>query len=315
MNARNSITLALATMLALAGSNLLAQTGNTDTEILRSRNASGSVTADWRWPRTPNSGYDQMPLKDVKGEPLPYQNIREKDVQWKKRVWREISTCEKQNLAFNYAGDERTGGGMLIEIFIDAIKTGKIPAYAVSDDRYTTLFSKEDLIEQIRGKADTFYLIDPVADTEVMKIAYKEFNPATVTKYRIIEDWMFDNNLGQMVVRIVGIAPVRDIYSDQNEYRGSQAMFWLSYPQIRKLLSGYEAVNPVNDMDRISWADFFESRRFSGRITKVSNHRGTIAGSYGESYKEQGMEPMEALYEGKRAANELVNKEHDMWNY
>jgi len=247
-----------------------------------------------------------MPIKDTKGAPIPWQSIREEDLQWKKRVWREISTLEKQNLAFSYAGDEHTGGGMLIEILIDAIKTGKIRAYANTDDRFTTLFTREQLEERIRGRADTYRLIDPIPDTEIVKVIYRDFNPAAITKYRLIEDWMFDNNTGQMVVRIAGIAPVRDIYGENN---------WLYYPEIRNLLAGYEAVNPANDVQRETWVDYLESRRFASRITKVSNPYGSVAGSYGESFAEQGMTPMEALYEGERAANELVNKEHDMWEY
>ena len=53
-----------------------------------------------------------------------------------------------------------------------------------------------------------------------------------------------------MVVRIAGIAPVRDIYDDKNQFRGSQAMFWLYYPDVRGVLAGYEVVNPTNDVER-----------------------------------------------------------------
>jgi gliding motility associated protien GldN len=312
MSSRNFISLALAIML-MSCSNLFAQTGNPDPVI--SRPAQAAVSATWRWPLTPNGGYDHMSIMDTKGAPIPWQNIREEDIQWKKRVWREISTLERQNLAFNYAGDENTGGGMLIEILIDAIKTGKIKAYANTDDRFTTVFAREELEEQIRGKAETVRVIDPIPDTEIVKVIYHEFNPATVTKYRLIEDWIFDRNTGQMVVRIAGIAPVRDIYGENNEYHGSQAMFWLYYPDIRNLLACYEAVNPANDMQRETWVEFLEGRRFASRITKVSNPYGGVAGSYGESFAEKGLTPMEALYAGQSAANELVNKEHDMWEY
>lgn len=311
----NFISLALATTLAVTGSPLFAQTNNKDIAVPQSRSASAAVNADWRWSRTPNGGYDHIRIKDTKGEPVPWQNIREKDVQWKKRVWREINTLEKQNLAFNYAGDEHTGGGMLIEILMDAIKTGKIEAYSTIDDRFTTVFTREELEEKVRGRADTIYVIDPLTDSEVMRVTYKDFNPASITKYRIIEDWMFDNNTGQMVARIAGIAPVRDLYDDHNQYRGSQAMFWLYYPDLRNLLGGYETVNPANDMERTTWVDFMESRQFSSRITKVSNPYGPVAGAYGESFAENGMSNLEALHEGKRAENNIVNREHDVWSY
>lgn len=204
---------------------------------------------------------------------------------------------------------------MFIEILMDAVKTGKAPAYATTDDQFTSIFSKEALQEMVRGKADTKYVIDPVDDSEIMMVSYRDFNPSTITKYRIIEDWLFDNNTGKMIVRIAGIAPVRDVYDNNNQYRGSQAMFWLYYPEIRGILAGYEAVSPGNDVNRETWVDFLEGRRFSGRITKVSNAHSSISGSYGESISENSRTPMEGLYEGKRAADNIFNKEHDMWNY
>jgi hypothetical protein len=90
----------------------------------------------------------------------------------------------------------------------------------------------------------------------------------------------------------------------------------LYYPEIRPLLANYEVVNPSNDMFRPTWDEFFESRMFSARITKVSNPYGVINGGYGENFMEKfGNNSMEALYEGKRAAEEIFNKEHDMWVY
>jgi gliding motility associated protien GldN len=312
MSSRNFISLALAITL-MPCCNLFAQKSTPDPVIPRP--AEAAITSTWHWPLTPNGGYEHIPIKDTKGAAIPWQNIREEDILWKKRVWREISTLEKQNLAFNYAGDENSGGGMFIEILIDGIKTGKIRAYANADDRFTTVFTKEQLESQIRGRADTERVIDPIGDTEIETVVYKDFNPATITKYRLVEDWIFDKNTGQMVVRIAGIAPVRDIYDDNNQYRGSQAMFWLYYPDIRNLLAGYEVVNPANDVQRETWVDYLEGRRFASRITKVSNPYGSVAGSYGESFAENSQSPMEALYMGERAANELANKEFDIWEY
>lgn len=292
-------------------SNLNAQTF--DPEIVRPQ--PGAVNTEWRWSLTPNGGYDHVPAKETKGAPMEWQPIRQDDILWKKRVWREISTLEKPNVAFSYAGDEHTGGGMLIEILVDAIKTGKIRAYANTDDRFTTVFTGQQLEEQIKGKPDTIRQINPINDSEIITVIYKDFDPTTITKYRLIEDWIFDKNIGQMVVRIVGIAPVRDIYGENNDFRGSQAMFWVYYPEIRNLLSEYYAINANNDMAKETWVDYLEARRFTSRITKVSNPYGSTAGSYGISFAEYGLSPMEALYAGQRAANEITNKEHDMWDY
>jgi gliding motility associated protien GldN len=247
-------------------------------------------------------------------QPIPWQNIRESDILWKKRVWREIDTREKQNVAFRYAGDEHTGGGMFIEILIDAIKKGKIVAYGTFDDRFTTVLTKEQIMEKVAGKRDTVVVEDVTTGEEIRQVRISDFRPETITRYKIKEDWIFDRNQGQMVVRIVGIAPVQDLYGDDGVYRGPQSMFWLYYPDIRGLLANYEVFNPQNDMFRATWDEFFESRMFSSRITKVSNPFGSIGGGYGESFQDR-MNPMESLYEGKKVAEEIFNKEHDMWVY
>ena len=111
-----------------------------------------------------------------------------------------------------------------------------------------------------------------------------------------------------MVVRIIGIAPVKDVVGDDGVYRGSQAMFWLYYPDIRNLLAQYEVYNPQNDISRQTWDEYFESRQFSAKIIKVSN-------PFGNDFSNAGLTPMESLYEGKHVSEEIFNKEADMWVY
>ncbi len=311
MTILHSFKLTLALSLIMSGSAVFAQSGSVDPMVAGS---STGVQKNWLPSRTPDGAYDRIPMKDRVRQPIPWSYIRESDILWKKRVWREIDTRQKQNVAFRYAGDEHTGGGMFIEILIDAIKKGKIVAYSVFDDRFTTVLTKEQLMEQVAGKRDTVPVFDPITGEDIMQIRITDFRPETITKYRIKEDWIFDRNLGQMVVRIVGIAPVRDIYGDDGVYRGPQAMFWLYYPDIRGLLANYEVYNPNNEMFRPTWDEFFEARQFASRITKVSNPYGTTSGAYGERFKEH-LNKMEVLYEGQRAAEEIFNKEHDMWVY
>ena len=141
-----------------------------------------------------------------------------------------------------------------------------------------------------------------------MKITSREFNPDAVTKYRLKEDWVFDRNLGRMVVRIVGLAPILDRYNEDGSYRGSQAVFWMYYPEIRPMMAQYEVFNPDNDVARLSWDEYFEGRFFSSRIIKTSN-------PFDMTYKERGMGDLEALYESQKDAETIFNKEHDMWVY
>ncbi|MGI9191262.1 MAG: gliding motility protein GldN [Chitinophagaceae bacterium] len=236
----------------------------------------------------------------------PWQRIREVDVLWKKRVWREIDTRQKQNFAFRYPGDDETGGGMYIEILMDAIKRGKITAF--SDDRFTTPLSYDDVINVLVGKPDTVYVEMANGDTE-MRIINKTFNPEDITKYRMKEDWMFDRNLGRMVVRIIGIAPYLDRKNEDGTPRLSLPLFWLHYNDLRATNVRFEVYNPENDVNRITWDDFFEKRLFSSYVVKS-----TINNPLQDDIKNY-KNGVDRLYESEEIKNKLFNKEHDMWVY
>ncbi len=303
MTILNSYRLTAATVLLLATGTAFAQGGSAADQPISG--AQKGVNKDWAPSKTNDGAYDRV--SSHASVPIPWQPIRETDILWKKRVWREIDTREKQNVAFRYAGDESSGGGMFIEILIDALKTGKIKGYKQFDDRFTQIMSKEDIMESVAGKIDTQTILDPIENKEIQKIIQKDFDPTAIRKFRIKEDWIFDRNQGQMVVRIVGIAPIIDVIGDDGVFRGSKAMFWLYYPDIRNLLAQYEVYNPQNDIARYTWEEFFESRQFASKITKQTN-------PFGSEFKDN-LNPMESLYESKHVSEEIFNKEVDMWVY
>jgi gliding motility associated protien GldN len=268
-------------------------------------NSYDGVNKDWLPSLVTDGVYDRVPhVTKIQN----WQTVREADIMWKKRVWREIDIREKQNMAFRYPGDDYTGGGFFIEIILDAVKKGKIKAYSNMDDRFTTALSKDQIMELLIGKPDTVMVENPETGEMIMKISSREFNPDVVTKYRIKEDWVFDRNLGRMVVRIIGVAPIQDRLNEDGTFRASQAVFWLYYPEMRDMLAQYEVFNPENDVARITWEEYFEGRYFSSKIIETSN-------PFNASFRERGMSNMEALYEGQKSTDMLFNKEHDMWVY
>lgn len=263
------------------------------------------VKSDWQPSLINDGAYDRVTHVN---RILPWQYLREADVMWKKRVWREIDVRQKQNMAFRYPGDENTGGGMFIEILLDAIKKGKIKAYSTTYDRFTSALTKDQVMEMLIGKADTIQVEDPITGAITTKIIRKDFNPDQVTKFRIKEDNIFDRNLGRMVTRIIGLAPLLDRYDDDGQFRASSPMFWISYEELRPILAQYEVFNPDNDVARMTWDEYFENRFFASYIIKVSN-------PFDQSFTNMGLQGTDALYEGQRVNEMLFNKEHDMWVY
>jgi len=301
MNMRKLMSLGAA--LAFCGS-ALAQGTATVTDGAQTTTATDAVNKDWKASLVRDGVIDRVPHST---RIIGWQPVRENDVLWSKRVWREVDTREKQNMAFRYPGDDATGGGYFIEILLKAVKDGKLKAYSGLDDRFTTALSTDQILEMTSGTVDTTY-VEMVDGRTEMRITNRDFNVDAVTKYRIKEEWIFDRNLGRMVVRIIGVAPMLDRLNDDGSFRASSPMFWLYYPEMREVTAQYEVFNPENDAARMTWDEYWESRQFASRIIKVSN-------PFDAAFREMNMSPMEQLYEAERAREEITNREHDMWVY
>jgi len=306
MNILNKYRIAAIAASLFVGTVSFAQNTNiTDQGQTQTAGNNDAVSTAWKPSLVKDGVYDRTPHTM---QTLGWQPVREADILWKKRVWRDIDIREKQNVAFRYPGDENTGGGYFIEILIDAIKKGKLKAYSNFDDRFTAALTKEQILESMTGKDDSTEVPDPVTGQVRIVVTHKEFNVDLVTKYRIKEDWIFDRNLGRMVVRIIGIAPyVDNIDPNTLLSRGQSPLFWIYYPEAREVLAQYEVYNPDNDVQRLTWDDFFEGRFFSSHIVKVSN-------PFDEFIQTQ-HPGMEGLYEAQRNTDMIFNKEHDMWVY
>jgi gliding motility associated protien GldN len=237
----------------------------------------------------------------------PWAPIREADVLFKKRVWREIDTRQKQNFAFRYPGDDESGGGMYIEILLDAIKKGEVTAF--KDERFTDPMSAEDVMTKLAGKADSIAVENPETGEITIQVILKQFNPDDITKFQLKEDWIFDKNIGRMVVRIIGFAPFYDKKNTDGSFRASLPLFYVYYPDIRANNAKYEVYNPENDVYRYSWDDFFEKRMFSSYVLKTTMNN---------PFQDDIMNlktGIDRLNQSEEIKEKLFNKEHDLWVY
>lgn len=309
MNLLNKLGLTVSTVLL--SSIAFAQTPSTVDPAQQAGNVNtDAVKSDWKPSLVKDGVIDKVPHVNRSVE---LTNVREIDASWKQRVWREIDVRQKQNQPFIYEGDEYSGGGAFIEILIDAVKKGKVSAYNTLDDRFTEPLNLESFEQSLAGSADSTPVIDPITGETTYVITRKEFNVADVTRYRLKEDWLFDRNLGRMTVRIIGISPLIDRRSETTgEYQLSTPMFWLNYPELRKILTNYEVYNPKNDLHRMSWADYFDGRYFASYIIKTSANNPTGATSMPNATAEQSRR-LQGLEEGERVMESIRAKEDDMW--
>ena len=236
-------------------------------------------------------------------EVIPYEFIREADVFWQKRIWRIIDVREKMNLPFSYPQQP------LIEIIHTAAKNGELTVYdpgVDNADQFKQVMDPEQ-VAKIGSSTDTTIGINPETLEEETKIIKNELTWDKIKKYRVKEDWIFHEQTSTMMVRILGIAPVREGFDNAGNYIGDELMYWCYYPDLRPVLAKYEVYNARNDAQRLSWEDLFESRMFESYIYKESNVYDRKVSEYATG--------LDQLLESDRVKQQMFEFEHDLWNY
>ena len=105
---------------------------------------------------------------------------------------------------------------------------------------------------------------------EQVKITRSEINPLDIKRYRVKEIWYFDKETSRLMVKILGVAPIREFYDeDTGIFKYEAPMFWIYFPEARDVLSRYPVFNEFNDASMISWADLFMMRKFSSYIFDI----------------------------------------------
>ena len=196
---------------------------------------------------------------------------------------------------------------------MQAIDEGTITAYgnATNDDEFQSPMSRSevDLIGVMEGEKMTIEeKFDPDNQEYYLDTTYNIFQRHDVKKYRIKEEWFFDKQRSVMEVRIIGICPVIDRKNEDGVYTGETSLFWVYFPEARKILSKAEVFNHrKNDAARLTYDDIFHKRFFSSRIVKESNKYDRKISEYKEG--------IDALLEAEKIKEEIFNLEHDLWEY
>lgn len=231
---------------------------------------------------------------------LPYDHVREADIFWEKRIWRVIDTREKMNLPFRYP--ERP----FFRILLEAARNGEMTVYSTIDDKFTTPLTPEE-VAQMGVEVDTIPVFDPETYEETIKVVTNEINADDIKRFRIKEVWFFDEETSTLQVRVLGIAPLRDIFDDNGNYLYEQPMFWVYYPDARQILAREKVFSIGNDAAPLSWEDIFEMRFFASYIYKESNVFDRRLQEY--------LSGVDLLLEADRIKQEIFNFEQDLWSY
>ncbi len=244
----------------------------------------------------------------IENKVMSNQPIREADIVWQKRIQRVIDGREKLNLPF--LSEELNLFGVLKGM----IMNGDIVAF--SDDEFKNLLPPDE-IEAKMIKMDTSMSLDPDTYEEQIVIARNDINWRDIKQYRIKEMWYFDKQRSVMDVRILGIAPIYQSPNDKIAGIPPAPLFWVYYPQCRSPLSKFRVFNDENDMAPMTWTDVFDSRVFTSYIYKRSNVldyrlKDFFVPDPDDTENRAGIDML--LY-SEKIKNELLNFEHDLWEY
>lgn len=238
-------------------------------------------------------------------KPINYAPELEINMMWSKRVWRTIDLREKINHTFYYPIEPTSNLRNLITVIRDGICNGELTAYEALSDEFLTAYRSVEACS-LGEQVDTLFLPDEDGSLEPTPI-FNPFPSHNVMRIRIKEDWYFNNKRSTMQARIIGICPVEQVFDEHGEYKGERPLYWIYMPELRYHLAQAPAANPHSDVERRTYDELFQKRKFSSYITKESN---VFTRNISE-YKQD----LDALLEGQKIEREIFTYEQDLWEY
>jgi gliding motility associated protien GldN len=244
----------------------------------------------------------------VENKLMSQQPIREADIAWEKRVQRVIDSREKLNLPF------RSQELNLFKTLQTMINNGDITGF--SDEYFKNVLKAEEIAAKMT-EMDTSITLDPDTYEEKIVIAKNDINWEDINQYRIKEVWYFDKQRSVMDVRILGIAPIYQSPEDKSAGIPPAPLFWVYYPECRTPMSKFRVFNEENDIAPMTWTDLFDTRVFSSYIYKRSNVLDYRLKDFyvPDPNAEEDRTGIDMLLHSEKIKNELLNFEHDLWEY
>lgn len=262
--------------------------------------------------------------------PLSLRPIREGNVMYKTTLWRRIDLKEKQNQPLFSKGNE------ISRHLIDAVKAGLIEAY--DNDSLTTKLTLDQFMERLilkgeggglseeekaagfsssgddgwggdsggaakpaTGGAASAAAVDPGAGVEIF--------PTQLTTLELKEDWIFDKQRSRQYFDILSLRLI--IPADQTTLGFDRPIASFKYKELERYFrSNPKCIwyNAANGASHKNLADAFELRLFHGKIIKKSN---ALDNFLDDIYKS----PREGLLKSEQLEHELMEFEHNLWEY
>lgn len=249
-------------------------------------------------------------------DPLPYGFIEDKDILWSKVVWEVIDFNEKLNQPYYRSSDGLlTESASLFDALLKGIKDGEI-AEVYDDEYFQNKMTYQQVMDRMERKdTQQFYfdMIDAGEEPDDAAIFNFEMNSEDIKMIKVKGMWYIDRRLGEMKYRLLGLCvmgPDAQTIGTEFDDKTYVELFWIWYPDARKVLNNYTVFNPQNSISSITFDDLLNSRRFSSVIYKAQTAYGIkpIEDYIPKDSKGQ-------LEEHDRIRESILQVEADMWHY
>jgi len=251
---RNNRILALTFFTAMTITGLHAQTSSTPTETVYS----GTVTS--------------MSFKDAK-QPTPLKT-RAEDIVWKRDVYRIVDLTVGNNAALYYPVEATVEKKNLFSSLFEAIAQNKVKAYEYQDGRETFTDAYAIKFKDVLKRFDIPFKERTDArrpGTTIFDIEGIDIPTSEVVTYYVKEAVYLDARTSTIQTKTIALCPVL-VRFDENEGTRKFPMFWIPIEAVKDYLSSQAiAVDSMNSAERYTLYDYFNLRRYTGDIYKVSN--------------------------------------------
>ncbi|MEO6524208.1 MAG: gliding motility protein GldN [Mucilaginibacter sp.] len=254
----------------------------------------------------PLDGYYKK-INTENAQPVAYTSVRQADVVFARRIWREIDLREKMN---QYLASPKA---RLIDVLMDAIKNDELRVFdatptkeSPNGDDFATPLTSAQAMSKMADSVLVSTIDKNTGEKTGTRKVLSEFNPDSVVKFRIKEDWIFDKQRSVYEPRIIGIAPLIQIVAG-GEKLDYQPAFWIYFPEARPILAAKEVSRKNNDAGNLSFDQIFLKRIFASYIVKESNDKDVRIKDYTNG--------IDRLYESERIKKSLLDWELNLWQY
>ncbi len=166
-----------------------------------------------------------------------------------KTVWRFLDTVSPVNKCM--FSPQSASCRPLADVLLAGVSTGAIRAWS-ADDTLSSVLLSADSVKKLMTQFSAPGLSG---------------NSPVLTGMSLREEWTFDRDTGEMRVNIRSLAPVFLSPADGKEKK----LFWVSFPESAAYLDLHTTLVTVNSNGvSLSWPQYFRSRQFSSRITRIS---------------------------------------------